>query len=311
MPATLTQIRQMAGEMLGRYYAGTANATGNGIQTLVDTQLMSNIEQNELWQDFWLCLPTASGDDRLSRQVQSFAANNGTLGVNRAWSGATVPDGKAYELHGHIEPITDLTAAINATLKRLTVVVEITLTPTPDAIRHDLTTANPWLTSRNAVRQVGWLVTNETRAQTDPFRTRRVAGTITQSGGIVYLNHQQRTFAATETVYLRCLKPAYYHCRTTAGSGTYGEKTDGLTAEANEVELPVEPVAAGAIVTALNRGYFLVDRQSDPLLDESIKRAARIFTDYCAAEDPRNYEDGQLTLRPARRYWGPTYVGYR
>ncbi len=311
--ATLTTVRQLVGQQLGRYWSGTANSSGNSTVTIVDDQIKSTLSINKQFEDWWVTLPAAAAaDNRVSRRVASFAASTGTLTVDRAYSASTIPDAAAYELHGFLEPITDLGDALNAAMKRLMLVVEVTVTPVANAIRHDLTTANTWLTDPLWVRQVGYLVSGETRATANPFSAgRRVTGYTTKDSGIVYLNHDTRTFASNETIYLRCFKPAYAHCRTATDTGTYGEKTTGLTAEANQSEVEDEALAAGTIVTALERGTFLLADGEDADLARSLKRQAQLWTYWCGVYDRKLAEDGRLTLKRAPYRLGSSYATYR
>jgi hypothetical protein len=310
--STLASVRQWVGSELGSYFSGTANASGHSTSTLVDTQLVSSIDVDDRWVDYWLILPAAAAaDNRVSRVVKTFTPSTGTLTVDRVWSASTIPDLAAFELHGHIEPITELGTCINDALQRIMLLVEVTVTPSADAIRHDLTTANTWLTNPRWVRQAGYLVTGETRANNDPFWNRRVPGYCTKESGIVYLNTPTRTFASNETLYLRILKPAYAHCRTATGSGTYGEKTDGLTAEANESELDERIIGWGAINQAVRRELLAVDQESNERLLRKVDESAKSFTRWIRENDPTTREDGRLTLRRPMIRMGSTYAGYR
>ena len=297
MGTTLTQIRQYIGAELGLFVTGTNNSSGGTTTTAVDDQLKSTLSISDHYVDWCYIIPAASAaDDRVSRTVTTYAPSTGTITVERAWSGSSIADSAVYEMHGAIEPWTDLPLCINDALKRLMLVVEITVTPTADAIRHDLTTANTWLTDPRWVRQVGYLVTGETRATVDPFRNRKVRGYASRDSGVVYLNHEPTTFASNVTLYVRCLKPAYFHCRTDSNA-SYGSVTTGLSAEANETEVEKEAVGAGAIVCALNRNLLMIPKDENSQLLETLDRARRRWSDWCHIYDPRGREDGRLTFR--------------
>lgn len=310
MAASLTTIRQLMGAELGRYQQGTANSTGNTTLTLVDDQLVSSLSLEDFGKDCFLCLPAKSGDDRVSRIIASFAPSTGTITVDRAWSASTVPDSAVYEIHGVVEPITDLQACVNQALKRILLVDEFTVTPTANAIRHDLTTANAWLTDPLWIRQVGYLVSGESRAEVDPFRNRAVRGYPSVEAGIVYLNHGPRTFAANETIYVRCLRPAYSNCRTSSGDA-YGTQTTGLTAEAHETEVEAEAVVAGAINHALRRNLLAVDPESNGRLLATVKQSAALWSRWCRIYDSRARVDGKSTFAPVPIPFGANYSVYR
>ena len=311
MGASLTSIRQYIGQELGRFVTGTNNSSGGTTTTAVDTQLVSSLSISDWYVDWHYIIPAASAaDDRVSRLVTTFAPSTGTITVDRAWSASSIADSAVYEMHGYLEPWTDLPLCINDALSRLYTVVELTVTPTANAIRHDLTTSNTWLTDPKYVRQVGYLVTGETRANVDPFARRRVYGYTSEDSGIVYLNHPTRTFASNETIYLRVLKPAYAHCRTNSAA-SYGSVTTGLSAEANETAIEKEVVGAGAIVCALNRNLLMIPKDENTQLMETLDRARRRWTDWCAVYDARAREDGRLTLRRAPVLAGVSWQGYR
>jgi hypothetical protein len=88
---------------------------------------------------------------------------------------------------------------------------EVTLTPTALSTVHSLTTVAPWLEKKSWVRSVGYLGVNDIRTHLDPFN-RVVRGEAFESSGNLYINHYPRTFLATDTVYVKAMKPAYNAC---------------------------------------------------------------------------------------------------
>ena len=252
---TLTTFRRQAAPLAGRYFQATAPASGHSTTTIVfgaTGALGSSMTVNDLFTDYWVYLPAASANDRV-RVVSTYTPSTGTLTVDRAYSASTVPNSKVVELHGLLQPFADdlstftWTTAINEALKHIWLPVEFTITPTAQAVRHSLATQT-WITSAQQILDVGWLMSGETRANVDPYRNRAVFGEVEVDGATLYLQHEPRTFATNETIYVRAAKRAYDHCK--ASGGSYGDQS-GLAAEADESPVPAEPVALGALVEAL------------------------------------------------------------
>lgn len=300
---TLTLYRQQSAREAGRYYSDTSNAEAMTTLTLIDTALKSSLSINDQWVDYQLYIPGAAAADK-KRVVETYTPSTGTLTVDLAWSAVTVPGaaagGVAYELHGMFD-VDELHAHINDGLKRCFLVVEITITPTANATRHDITTANTWLTKLEWVRQVGWLLSNEVRAETDPYQNRRVAGFAEKIGGTVYLNHAGRSFASNETIYVKCIKPAYYHCKASAGA--FGDQS-GLSLETDEAVPSVEWVAAAALMQAARRELVNPNPDAKSLWRERMGDWVQIYNKYRQAE----FELPGLTLvrvpRWGTRSWG-------
>lgn len=264
--------------------AGTST-TGGTTTTMKVTSLITSLAQSDLYADWWLYLPTASTGDKV-RVVTTGPSTTGTITVDRVFSGASIADSKAFELHGMVRPFdddltetVDWTQLINDGLKRCFVEVEFTHTPVANQTRHDLTTLNTWLTNPMWIREVGVLQTSETRAEVDPYRNRRVRGHAQKMSSIVYIEHPGRTFTSTETIYVKAIKPAYYHCA--AAAGAYGSQT-GLALEADIAEPRLEWVAYAALVEFARRMLGPADAQDDIRRKE--KRWADLYSYYTKQE---------------------------
>lgn len=259
--ATTLQFRQMIAKEAGRFQTGTFKASGGDTTNAIDEGLLkSSISQDDLFSDYYLFIPSGtSGNKR--RVVKTYTASTGNLLVDLAFSNASDWQSKAYELHGMIEPLTDMPDLINEALKRMFVVVEFTVTPTALQTRHSLASAAVWLTDPTWVRQVGYLVTGESREQVDPF-SRTVRGQASIDGATVYLNHPRMSFNATDTIYVKALKPAYFHCKATAGS--FGGQS-GLSLEDDEAPVAADWLCwlALGIATRRERGWPGGDKQDD------------------------------------------------
>lgn len=309
---TLQSYRRFAAREAGRYVAGTVDASGNSTSTAVVAALKTSATPapNSMFNDFWLYLPAANATDKV-RRVASFAASTGTLTVDRVYSGASVPDGKAFELHGVARPFNDdltetvtWTDIINDALKRIMLPWEITVTVVADATRHDLTTGNTWLTEVEQVRQVGYLSSTETRANVDPYR-RRVAGYAEKLGNIVYLNHSPATFTATTTtLYVKTLRSAYDLVQA-AGSGAFGAQS-ALALETDVAIPSVERVGYGALVNLAKRQGMNFAEETETRIKKQQKEWAEQFSLYSRREGGQLPE---LTFRPvvemgSYRHWG-------
>lgn len=247
---TLVSYRRDAALRGGRYAQVTAKSSGNSTTTIRVDALVSSISMDDAFTQAWVYLPAASAADKVRRVSLYTPASTGTLTVDRAFSGSTVPDSKAVEIHGLCLPFSDditafsWTSAINEALKKIWISTEFTITPTASAIRHSLA-SQAWLLGRDQILKVGWLLSGETRANQDPYETRRVKGDVEQDGATLYLHHPRRTFASNETIYVQALKRAYDHCKASAGA--YGDQS-GLALETDEAPVPVELVRWAALV---------------------------------------------------------------
>lgn len=279
---TLTEYRQFAAKEAGRFVTGTST-TGGTTTTMVVTSLISSLSQDNLYSDWWLYLPTASAGDKV-RVVASSTASTGTITVDRVFSGATVANSKTFELHGMARPFADdltetmdWTQLINDGLKRCFLPVEFTITPTANQNRHSLTGSQSWLTNENWVREVGYLVSGEDRNNVDPYGNRRIFGKPEKLSNLVYAVHRGRTFGTNETIYVRAIKPAYYHCRATGG--TFGEQS-GLALEADEAEVQIEWAAYAALTEMARRAGVVVAQEAKDRIRDNERRWASLFSYY-------------------------------
>ena len=303
--ADLVTIRRAAAKAAGRYTQFTADSAGGTNTTIPSVALRSLSAVTELYNDYWIYLPAASAADKI-RLVSSYAPTTsttvGTLTTDgRVYSAASVPNSKVVELHGLFPPISDdltvysWTDAINDALKRLWTTSEFTITPTANATRHTLA-SQTWILSESQIRQVGYLVTGEARAEVDPYRNRPVYGSVEQDGATLYLHHPDRTFASNETIYVRAAKRVYDHCR--ASGGAYGDQS-GLSAESNEAPVPVDTVMWGAMIAASEN---LRNELSDAAVDHLLRRQDTWRRKWTTARATYNNRLPAVTFRP-RRYF--------
>jgi hypothetical protein len=301
---TLLQYRQQAAKELGRYEAGEAD-TGSSTTTLVDNNwpIKSSLNQDDLYTDFYLLRPNAVAVDDRVRIVATYTPASGFLVADRVWSNAPYAGGvgEAYELHGIIEPYTALKELVNATLKRCLLVVEFTITPIEDQIRHSLTAAAPWFNDPNAMLAVGWMDSTDDRDEVDPYAS-PIRGEVVQDGATFYLVHRGRAFSASnnDLIYCQALKPAYYHCRP--AGGVYGAQS-GLSLDTDECPAGVEWVAAGTLVEAWRRYGHLLEAAANQKLLRDRQEAAAWFTRLSA----ENIRIPDRKLKRPLVAWGPRW----
>jgi hypothetical protein len=167
---------------------------------------------------------------------------------------------------------------INQALKRIFVIVEFTVTPTDNQTRHSLASAASWLVIPDWVYQVGVMSATQDRNQLDPYETSRVRGYPDELGGVVYLNHPNRSFSSTaDLLYVKAIRPAYTFCR--ASGGTYGDQS-GLTLETDECVPVTEWVAAVAALEAWYRDPITMERNHDQLRAQGLARSAQRASAY-------------------------------
>ena len=304
--STLTAYRQQAAAEAGRFVTGTST-TGGTTLNMVVTELISSLSQDDLYADWWTYLPAASAGDKV-RVIKTYTASTGTLTHDRVFSGATVPNSKTFELHGMVRPFADgltetmdWTTLINDSLKRCFVEVEFTHTPVALQTRHDLTTLNTWLTEPSWIREVGVLVSGEDRDEVDPY-SRRIRGKAEKLSNLVYIQHRGRTFNSNEVIYVKAIKPAYYHCA--ASGGAYGTQT-GLALESDIAEPALEWVAYGALVEMARRAGVVVAQDSRDRIYANEKRWAQMFSYYT-----EKYTAGFPVLRFTERLMVGVLGGY-
>lgn len=281
MTFTLQQYRQQGAQEAGRFVKGTST-TGGSTTTMVVTALITSLAQSDLYQDWWLYLTGASAGDKV-RVVTTGPSTTGTITVDRVFSSATAANTQPFELHGMARPFADdltetfdWTTLINDGLKRCFVEVEFTHTPVANQTRHDLTTLNAWLTEPSWVRDVGVLQSGEDRDEVDPY-SRRVRGHAEKLSNLVYLTHRGRAFNSTETIYVKAIKPAYYHCAATAGA--LGSQS-GLALETDIAEPALEWVAFAALVELARRSSVPIAGDSRKVIAANEKRWADLYSYY-------------------------------
>lgn len=296
--------------------------------------IMSSIAQNDLLIDRPLYRPTAAREQDRNRYAAIYDPPTGTITPDLPWTFAPISTigattygeleahtygdfedllltyenmegtgisgiGERFEILGPWDAPT-MHQLINDGLKQCWLVVDVPCTPTPEASRHDLRLVAPWLQDPNHVRQVGVLAVGDDRNQTDPFDN-IVYGIVERDGGSFYLNTGGRTFNAGDTLYLRCYKRAFDHCR--AASGTYGEQS-GLSLETDEAPIERDWLVSSALVVGWRRFGHILEPLANQRLVRDATAAAAWFSDrtreHFTAVQP------QLTLRPARRF-GPVF----
>jgi len=205
--------------------------------------------------------------------------------------------GERFEILGPFDAPTTH-RLLNDGLKNCWLVVEVVALPVPLMTRHDLSTVCPWLQDPNDVLQIGVLHPPDDRNIIDPFEN-VVRGMVERDGGTFYLNTGTTSFVDGDTLYLRCLKRAYDHCR--ASGGEYGEQA-GLYLETDESPVEREWAASAALVTGWRRFAHLLEPQANQRLIRDQASAAAWFTDECRKHFTAPLP--QRTLR-RRRYFGP------
>lgn len=154
---TFRIIRQRTAQELGPFLASTASSGSNG-SVLVDNSwpVNSGLNVDDLYTDQYLFRPDAALTSDKVRIVKTYIPLIGQLIPDQAWTNAPV-EGEAYEVHGIIDPWTELPVLINQALIRIMVVAEFSFSPIKDQNRHSLATAAPWLINPRWVRSVGYL----------------------------------------------------------------------------------------------------------------------------------------------------------
>lgn len=304
---TLAQFRQATGPEMGPYfgppnYAPVATS-GSTVSQLEDTAypILSSISQDDTWVDKFLYRPNAVAAGDKHRVIKTYTPASGLLLPDKTWTNAPYAGGvgEAYEILGMFDAPT-LHGLINEGLKRCWLVVDITLTPIALQTRHALTTAAPWLRDKLDIYQAGYLATGEDRNKQDPF-VRVIRGDVERDGNTFYLDHHPRSFNTSDTVYLRCLKRAYDHCKPTAG--VFGDQA-GLTLETDESPAATDWVAAAALVVAWRRFAKLLEPAANQRLIRDRAEAAAWFTDLTA-----EHFKTSLPQRTLRRigHFGPAF----
>ena len=313
-------------------------ATGGSDETKLVCDIypiQSGISQQDLLLDRPLYRPTAVLATDLNRTIMAYDPPTGTITPDLPWTNAPIT-GVGANTYGDLEAFTygDLELVrvtyenlegtgiegigerfeilgpwdaptmhnlINDGLKQCWLVVDVPCLPTPGATRHDLRLVTPWLQDPNHVRQVGVLAEGSDRSVEDPFNN-VVYGTIERDGGSFYFNTGSRTFADGDTLWLRCYKRAYDHCR--ASGGVFGEQV-GLRLENDESPVERDWLVSSALVIAWRRFGHLLEPMANQRLIRDQAAAITWFNDrthqHFSAVAP------QLLFRKARMF-GPAAV---
>jgi hypothetical protein len=205
--------------------------------------------------------------------------------------------GERFEILGPFDAPTTH-RLINDGLKQCWLVVEVACIPTPLKSRHNLSVVCPWLQDPSDVLQVGVIKNYQDRDLEDPFE-HVVRGMVERDGADFYLNTGTTSFVDDDVLWLRCLKRAYDHCRTSGGA--FGEQS-GLYGETDEAPVERTWAAAAALTIAWRRFAHLLEPQANQRLIRDQATAAAWFTD----ETRKHFTAPlpQRTLR-RRRYFGP------
>jgi hypothetical protein len=275
--ATLAVYRRSLAPLCGVFEKGTADAGANSLTQLVcTTSLDSGASLKDasfpasLFNGKWLYMPGAAADDksRLIRADGGYDPSNGYLIPGRAWGADpdTLTD-RTFEITSLFSG-TDLNTLVNEGLKKCFVVVEFTFSvASTSTTRHNLTTTSAWLTKPQWVYQIGKLSSSQSRTEVNPFDYVYRGKAPQGDGSAVYL--EGVSFSTTDTIYVKAIKPAYYHCR--ANGGTFGEQT-GLSLETDECSVDAEWVAWAAIVAGQKRLAHL-ERQGQATQESMAARA--------------------------------------
>jgi len=299
----LSEYRAYTAKELGPFESSTAAGT-SAVTQLVDTSwpINSNLDQATLYQDQFLFRPSAALVGDMSRIVKLYTPSGGVLTPDLNWTNAPSA-AETYELHGRLDPLK-LNSILNEALKELMVEAEFTLTPVLGQTRHSLATVAPWLTNPKWVRQVGFLKTSDDENKIDPYKLRVVRGEAVKISGQVYLSHPYVAFdPSTDVVYVKCLAPAYYQCRTTS-SGTFGERS-GLAADTYEAPLSIDRLASAALVLAWRRYSQVLEPTANGRLINDLNQAVAWKSEL----SDRDLEIPELTFLPMPPRFGPLQHG--
>lgn len=309
--ASLTTYRRTLAPLLGVFETGTADAGASSTTQLVSTtglasgaRLKSTAFAESLFDGKWLYLPGAAADDRsrLIKPSGGYDPTTGALLPDQPWSAD--PDllaDRTFEVTSLFSG-PDLNALLNAALKRIFVVRDLTLTVAHQNVRkHQLNAGATWLKSHAWVYQLGHLAAGEswtgtaTVPATDPY-CRRKTGKGYDRAGEVWI--EGPAWLPTDTVYALCACRAYDLCRPAAG--TFGAQS-GLALETDEAPVDETWLAWVAIVEAKNALDHLerVGEATAEALRSRQMAAARV------SELTRRYwDEPERTFRPT-----PTYIG--
>lgn len=295
MPTLANYRKQIASADLHSYMEGAATAgSSSTVLEMATAPFKSSRAIDSQYEDWYIHRPSAVAPADRVRSVATYDPSSGDFYPDLAYANAPIV-GEKIELHGMIEPATEVYDLINAALKRVYVVVTFSFSPVSGTVtRHNLTALEPWLKDDRLVRQVGRLNSGQSPDEIDPFQA-AVRGDTYSENGEAFL-HIGAVNSST-TVYVRALKPAYYHCRPFGG--VYGEQS-GLFLDTDEAPVAEDLLAAAALIDAWRSFGHLLETGSN----------ARLFRDQAqtiAAFNALVERDLVVPPRTLRRVgvWGP------
>ncbi len=271
---TLTEFRRDVARSFGGYVQSTATS-GCTTVLLNDTSatLYSSIASAQLYEDWWIFRPAAVLAADKVRRVAVYAPTTGAITPDLAWTNAPATS-EVYELHGSIEPLTEMNNLINTALLRCYVVDETTLTPVALQTRHSLV-SKAWVDAEWKVRAVGALTTGLSRELYNPYDMRPVRGTVINDAGTWYLVHPGFSFQTTDTLYVQTVSDGYHMCA--AAAGVYGTQS-GLALETDICPIAVTWLTPAVLMLFFLRNANVIDRQSNQRLGTDQAQVAAVFT---------------------------------
>jgi hypothetical protein len=306
--------------------------SGSDVSMLICSNypIKSGIAQNDLLIDRPLYRPNATQEHDRHRYVMTYDPPTGTVTPDLPWSMPPIapPGGSSYEFleaftYAEMElmfyedledlglgglgeafeilgpfDVPTLHQLINDGLKQCWLVVDVSCSAQAGIVRHDLGLIAPWLQDANHIRQAGMLPVGHSPYEDDPFDN-PVFGMVERDGGTFIFNTGTRTFNEGDTIYLRCYKRAYDHCRM--AGGTYGDQS-GLSGETDEAPIERDWLASSALTVGWRRFGHILEPGANQRLIRDQATAAAWFADrsrqHFTAVQP------SLTFKPARRF-GP------
>ena len=297
--STLTAYRRAIAPLLGPYYQGSATSgSTTSILEATAAPFKTALDAAAFFEDYFIFRPSASNADK-TRIVHLYDPVSGQLTADRVWGTAPSVD-ETFELHAIVPPyldgLTDLHFLINEGLKRCPVTVEFTFsTSNATHRRHSLASAASWLTRQRWVRRVGTLPAGQT--DRDVYTPHEAQGSTYELGNTVYL--AGFSASTTDTVYVTAVKPAYHHCKASAGA--FGDQ-NGLSLETDEAPVPVDWLAQATLLEVWERlGNQIASSDAKQVETELAKAAARYsrLTKQYFKNPPRTFRP-HVRFGPAR-----------
>lgn len=248
--STLRTIRRAVAPRIGAFLAHTA--TGGTVSSMTDSRhpIKSTNLQEDLFSGKWLLRPDAGVNDKVRIVSENgYNPSTGVIQPDLDWE-APPTVGEVYELHGSLEPWTEMNEVINTALLRCYVISEIAVDSAFGATRHGLNIAAPWLQASNHIRQFGYLHLGESRNEHNPYR-RTIHAEPVDDEGKVYIDHFPHTFDHGEVLFVKAIKAAYFACRID-DEGVFGER-EGLASDFHEAPVALEWIVAATLVEYWDR----------------------------------------------------------